>query len=463
MRRHVPLVLAVLICAPASPAAAQRLYRFELGGSGGYNMFSDKLELASAFGAGFRLGYWFLPQYSLEADLGFASPTTNTPLKKSVSTSTFGIWALDNFRLGLTNTAFIKAGFGHTSFGQCPSVSIPGSGPCGSTGVLQAGAGARIAISPKLFMRYEVTLNRSLKGLAFSNASLQAGLSMMLGSKPLVDTDGDGVYDIYDKCPNTPLGALVDKHGCPTDQDGDGVPDGLDRCPNTPEGAAVDAAGCPMDSDGDGVLDGIDQCPNTPKGALVDATGCPQDSDGDGVPDGIDRCPLTPHGAVVDSLGCPIDSDADGVPDGLDKCPDTPPGTRVDASGCPLGPVLAPEDTLANELRWTLPGTVWELRGAVLAPDALPILDSVAVTMEASPTTVAEVDGYAQDRLIPADNTKLSKRRAEVVRDYLVSKGVAANRITATGRGSLSPIVTDTTETARTINRRVEIRVTRSP
>ncbi|HEY8106232.1 MAG TPA: OmpA family protein, partial [Gemmatimonadales bacterium] len=40
-------------------------------------------------------------------------------------------------------------------------------------------------------------------------------------------------------------------------------------------GATVDALGCPSDSDGDGVLDGIDQCPNTPPGTPVDATGCP--------------------------------------------------------------------------------------------------------------------------------------------------------------------------------------------
>jgi OOP family OmpA-OmpF porin len=62
-----------------------------------------------------------------------------------------------------------------------------------------------------------------------------------------------------------------------------------------------------MDSDGDGVLDGIDQCPNTPKGAKVDAKGCPMDSDGDGVPDGIDQCPDTPKGLKVDATGCPIE------------------------------------------------------------------------------------------------------------------------------------------------------------
>jgi len=58
------------------------------------------------------------------------------------------------------------------------------------------------------------------------------------------------------------------------DSDGDGVTDDLDRCPDTPKGVTVDAKGCPLDSDGDGVADYLDKCPNTPKGATVDARGC---------------------------------------------------------------------------------------------------------------------------------------------------------------------------------------------
>ena len=60
----------------------------------------------------------------------------------------------------------------------------------------------------------------------------------------------------------------------PVDSDGDGVTDDLDRCPDTPKGVKVDAKGCPLDSDGDGVPDYLDKCPNTPKGATVDARGC---------------------------------------------------------------------------------------------------------------------------------------------------------------------------------------------
>lgn len=91
-----------------------------------------------------------------------------------------------------------------------------------------------------------------------------------------------------------------------TDTDGDGVPDELDECPNTPAGVRVDDLGCahPLDADGDGVLDADDQCPDTPADVQVDAKGCPLDSDGDGVFDYVDRCAGTPQGAAVTKFGC---------------------------------------------------------------------------------------------------------------------------------------------------------------
>ena len=64
-----------------------------------------------------------------------------------------------------------------------------------------------------------------------------------------MDSDGDGVPDSRDRCPNTPKGAPVDEHGCPLDSDGDGVPDYKDNCPGTPKGAKVDSKGCEIMAD----------------------------------------------------------------------------------------------------------------------------------------------------------------------------------------------------------------------
>lgn len=59
-----------------------------------------------------------------------------------------------------------------------------------------------------------------------------------------MDSDGDGVPDHRDRCPDTPAGVEVDQYGCPLDSDGDGVPDHRDKCPDTRPGAVVDRDGC---------------------------------------------------------------------------------------------------------------------------------------------------------------------------------------------------------------------------
>jgi outer membrane protein OmpA-like peptidoglycan-associated protein len=84
------------------------------------------------------------------------------------------------------------------------------------------------------------------------------------------DTDGDGIPDKDDDCPT--VAGLAKFKGCP-DTDEDGVPDPKDKCPGTPKGCPVDASGCPLDSDGDGVIDCEDKCPNE-KGTKEN-NGCP--------------------------------------------------------------------------------------------------------------------------------------------------------------------------------------------
>ncbi len=69
---------------------------------------------------------------------------------------------------------------------------------------------------------------------------------------------------------------------------------------------AVVTAPQPQDTDGDGVADSDDQCPQTVAGASVNSSGCELDSDGDKVADSQDQCAATPSGARVDDLGCRI-------------------------------------------------------------------------------------------------------------------------------------------------------------
>ncbi len=237
--------------------------------------------------------------------------------------------------------------------------------------------------------------------------------------------------------------------GAPADSDGDGVANRLDQCPNTPAGAKVDNKGCPIDSDGDGVFDGLDRCPDTPVGTKVNADGCPLDSDGDGIADHQDKCPAVPAPGTPD--GCPVDSDGDGVIDANDACPTVPaPGTT---DGCPA-PAPEPEPV---PQKLTLEGVNFDNDSAALRPESFAILDNAANTLKAWGEVKVEVAGHTDSVSSDEYNEALSQRRAEAVRAYLIGKGVAADRLTAKGYGEANPVADNETVEGRFKNRRVEL------
>ncbi len=263
------------------------------------------------------------------------------------------------------------------------------------------------------------------------------------------DEDKDEICDEEDKCPETPMGCIVDESGCPLDSDKDGVCDGLDQCPNTPQGCKVDMNGCQTDSDGDGVCDGIDKCPNTPEGAKVDAAGCPLDTDKDGVADYKDNCPGTPTGCKVDKDGCPVDSDGDGVCDGMDQCPGTPAGLEVDNAGCPVAYKIEKEVVLV--------GVTFAVNSARLTEAAKVELDKVVESLKALPHIRLEIQGHTDISGSHDHNMSLSQQRAESVVEYFVEKGVDRARLTAKGYGPDKPKFDNKTEEGRKKNRRVEM------
>jgi len=225
------------------------------------------------------------------------------------------------------------------------------------------------------------------------------------------------------------------------DSDGDGVTDNLDQCPNTPAGVKVDSVGCPLDSDRDGVADYKDLCPNTPLGVKVDENGCPLDSDGDGVTDDKDQCPNTPAGVKVDSVGCPLDSDADGVPDYRDECPNTPRGYQVDERGC----------FVATKLEIHFDFNSWEVK-----PEYYPEIEKFAKFLKANPDIKVEIQGHTDKKGRADYNLWLSQKRAEAVKKILVEKyGISPDRIIAKGYGESKPICYENTEECHAKNRRV--------
>ena len=204
-----------------------------------------------------------------------------------------------------------------------------------------------------------------------------------------------------------------------------------------------------MDSDGDGVPDDIDQCPGTPAGAPVDDKGCPLYSDGDGVPDYLDKCPGTPSGVKVDADGCPLDTDGDGVPDYLDKCPGTPAGMKVDSDGCPPG-----GDTLA-----IVTNVNFDFDSARIRNDSSQKLNRVVSILMDNPDVRVRVEGHTDATGADKYNMGLSFRRAESVKNFLIGKGIDANRLSVVGYGETKPLVSNKTRAGRAVNRRVEFKV----
>lgn len=144
----------------------------------------------------------------------------------------------------------------------------------------------------------------------------------------------------------------------------------------------------------------------------------PADTDGDGVTDDLDKCPNTPKGARVDATGCELDSDHDGVVDRMDRCPNTPAGTKVDAAGCGI--------TIRLEV-------TFDTNSANIMSDSYAELDNFVEFMKEVPTARGTMEGHTDNVGSDAYNLKLSQRRADAVKAYIVGKGIDATRIATKG------------------------------
>lgn len=253
---------------------------------------------------------------------------------------------------------------------------------------------------------------------SFYTYGILAGVNYRFGTwppEPIFDTDGDGVNDKADRCPNTAKGIMVSSDGCPLDSDGDGVANHNDQCPNTPPNTPVNKVGCALDSDQDGVSDANDQCPNTPRGTRVDATGCSIDKDGDGVLNNADYCPNTYANLKVNERGCAVKA-----------------------------------QTL------TVHNIHFNFDRATLMPDSITLINKMAETFKEQPQLRATVAGHADSLGDAAYNKRLSARRAQAVVNQLVQQGVSRTRLQFVGYGESRPVASNATEEGRALNRRVE-------
>ncbi len=268
-----------------------------------------------------------------------------------------------------------------------------------------------------------------------------AGLTFQFGGK---DTDGDGIYDKDDACPD--VKGLKEFQGCP-DTDGDGIQDKEDSCPEV--AGPKELNGCP-DTDGDGIADKDDACPET--AGLANLQGCP-DADGDGVADNKDKCPTV--AGPRDNAGCPWpDTDGDSVLDKDDKCPDVK-GT-VANNGCPE----VSEDVMKklNDYAKTI---LFDTNKATFQQRTYPVLQAMVAILKEYPASNFSIEGHTDSDGKDAANLTLSENRAAAVKNYLIENGVDAARLTSAGFGETMPIASNKTKAGKAQNRRVEVKLSK--
>ena len=298
-------------------------------------------------------------------------------------------------------------------------------------------AGFNFWLSENFALNITTTYKHVFEDYGNDHFQHSAGIKFAFGG---VDTDGDGIYDDKDECPEVP--GLEEFNGCP-DTDSDGIQDSKDECPEV--AGTAEFNGCP-DTDGDGVPDPKDKCPEV--AGLSEFDGCP-DTDGDGVPDPDDKCPN--EGGPASNAGCPYeDRDGDTVIDKDDKCPDVA-GT-VANNGCPE--VTEEVQAKLNEYAKTI---LFDLGKATIKSESESVLNDIVAILKEYPTAKFTVEGHTDSSGSNTLNQKLSDSRALSVKDYLVNNGIDGFRLSSAGYGEDRPIASNKTRAGRAQNRRVEI------
>jgi len=304
-------------------------------------------------------------------------------------------------------------------------------------GTVNGGVGLNIWFTENIGLTVQSIYKHAFEDYGVKHFQHLAGLSVKFGG---TDTDGDGVYDKDDACPE--VAGLEEFNGCP-DTDGDGIEDSKDACPK--EAGSKEMNGCP-DEDGDGVADKDDACPK--EAGSKEMNGCP-DVDGDGVADKDDACPS--EAGPAENKGCPWpDTDGDGVLDKDDKCPDVA-GT-VANDGCPE--VTVEVQKQLNDYARTI---LFDTGKSSIKAESTAVMVDIILILKEYPTAKFTVEGHTDSVGSVKLNQRLSESRALSVKDFLVEEGIEEFRLSAVGYGEEKPMATNNTRNGRKQNRRVEI------
>ena len=444
---RVSLIAALLGVTGGSALAHPNAGELEVGLFGGWHVFDSSQLLGSEDGEksgviadgpvfGLRGSYNILSRLGVELEVG----AFTTHPRDSIDDNAFGFLYRGQLALRVTpdhgnGQIFLVAGAGGMNVGESSDKGLKSDNKI----MPHAGLAFKVDIGEKWGFRFD------LKG--FLGSSTQA-------DDKAFDYEGTGtVYWTFGRRPDGPP--------APKDSDGDGVTDDKDGCPDQAEDADgfQDDDGCPdPDNDGDGVLDAADKCPTEAGPGTAD--GCPsKDQDGDGIPDTGDKCPdkAEDKDGFEDEDGCPDpDNDGDGVLDANDKCGDKPETKNgfEDADGCPDE---IPETV--KKFTGVIKGINFVTGSAKITKGSWKTLDAAVEVMKANPSIKLEVSGHTDDKGVHDKNVALSQARADSVKAYLVSKGIEDGRLVGKGYGPDKPLDPAKTAAARAKNRRVEFQL----
>jgi len=449
----------------------------EYNGDYSKEIFSFKPGIHSAIGI--NVAKYYSPSFDFRANLRYGMVDG----ANMFNTSIFDVNLLIDYKFAngyiLKENSFF-APYIFLGFGDAITTFTAKNGPkLPTTAIfnLPMGVGFKFNVNPKFAITLETHYNYEFTdeldwkvGGKYDDSFLYNSLGLHYNFATGKDTDGDGVKDKNDKCPNTPENVKVDDNGCAIDTDKDGIADYLDTCPK--QAGIAKFNGCP-DSDNDGIKDSEDACPNL--AGVASANGCP-DTDGDGIKDsedacpkvaGIDKyqgCPDTDGDGIIDSKdkcpnvagitsmnGCP-DTDGDGITDAKDKCP-TIKGVASN-NGCP-----EIKQETKDVFERALKGIQFQTGKDIIKSSSYGILNNVVSIMKENPSYKLVINGHTDSSGDDAKNMILSQKRANSVMKYLTDKGINASRLTAKGYGETKPKATNDTKAGRAENRRVEFEV----
>lgn len=247
------------------------------------------------------------------------------------------------------------------------------------------------------------------------------------------------------------------------DKDKDGISDLFDKDNNTPDGAKVYGDGTAIDTDGDGIIDMNDADPFTPKGAKVDALGQELDTDGDGVPDSRDLEPNTPPGAIINFQGITLanpgefGAGATAIGDsrtGTGENGKTEGGGEAGAAGA-SGAAGVP-GMGAGRSSGFLPSVFFDMASATVKSIYHDRLLTIARTMRANPAVKLRITGNCDAAGSVEENIRLGQRRAENVKQHLMSQyGIDGSRIRTESKGKNELVA----KSLNPMNRRVDFTI----